>query len=223
LLRAAYFFCGQQVCPTECLPVALQDIAFLNKKIKYDERWRVTAIVTWGKTKVTGNCDDMGVDAMLDALDKKIIIAMQNDFPLTREPYRQLAEQIGIDEDELLARLEKYKSSGEMRRMGAVLRHREVGFAANALCAWRVPAAAVAGVAAVMAADSAVTHCYERLAYPEWPYNFYIMLHGHTRPECRAIAARLSQAAGLEHYIMLFSTREWKKTTMSYFGRAKEE
>ncbi len=159
---------------------------------------------------------------MLDALDKKIIIAVQDDFPLTREPYRELAEKIGISEDELLARLEKYKRSGEMRRMGAVLRHREVGFAANALCAWQVPAERMVAVAAVMAADPAVTHCYERLAYPEWPYNFYIMLHGHTRQECGDIATRLSETAGLGNCIMLFSTREWKKATMRYFGRVKE-
>jgi len=159
---------------------------------------------------------------MLDALDKKIIIAVQDDFPLVREPYRELAEKIGISEDELLARLEKYKRSGEMRRMGVVLRHREVGFAANALCACQIPTDRMAAVAALMVPDPAVTHCYERVTYPEWPYNFYIMLHGHTREECGAIAARLAQAAGVENYLMLFSTREWKKTTMRYFGRAKE-
>ncbi|MDR3589917.1 MAG: AsnC family transcriptional regulator [Negativicutes bacterium] len=159
---------------------------------------------------------------MLDALDKKIIIAVQEDFPLVREPYRELAERIGISEDELLTRLDRYKRSGEMRRMGAVLRHREVGFAANALCAWQVPAERMSAVAAVMAADAAVTHCYERLAYPEWPYNFYIMLHGHTRQECCDTAARLAQAAGMDQYIMLFSTREWKKATMRYFGRVKK-
>lgn len=158
---------------------------------------------------------------MLDALDKKIIIAVQDDFPLTREPYRELAENIGISEDELLARLEKYKQIGEIRKMGAVLRHREVGFAANALCAWQVPSERLAEVAALMVANPAVTHCYERQTYPEWPYNFYIMLHGHTRQECRESAERLAQAVGLESYIMLFSTREWKKTTMRYFGRSE--
>ncbi|MDR3565349.1 MAG: AsnC family transcriptional regulator [Negativicutes bacterium] len=159
---------------------------------------------------------------MFDAVDKKIIAATQDDFPLVKEPYRELAEKIGVSEDELLARLEKYRRAGEMRRMGAVLRHREVGYSANALCAWQVPPARITEVAALMVADPAITHCYERASYPQWPYNFYIMLHGHSREECRAIAARLAATVALDDYIMLFSTREWKKTTMRYFGRAEK-
>lgn len=155
---------------------------------------------------------------MLDVLDKKIIAALLDDFPLVSEPYRELAEKIGISEDELLGRLEKYRQSGEMRRMGAVLRHREVGYAANALCAWKVPTDRINEVAALMIADPAVSHCYERTAYPDWPYNFYTMLHGHTRRECRAIASKLAHSTGLDEYLMLFSTREWKKTSMRYFG-----
>ena len=157
---------------------------------------------------------------MLDAVDKKIISCLQDDFPLVEEPYRELAERIGISEDELLARLTRYRQSGEMRRMGAVLRHREVGYAANALCAWKVPAGQVAAAAALMVAHPMVTHCYERAVYPEWPYNFYIMLHGHTREECRETAASLALQAGLDDYRMLFSLREWKKSSMRYFGEA---
>ncbi|HMM22852.1 MAG TPA: AsnC family transcriptional regulator [Selenomonadales bacterium] len=154
---------------------------------------------------------------MLDALDKKIITVLQEDFPLVPEPYRELAAQIGIREEELLARIEKYRKSGELRRVGAVLRHREVGYAANALCAWRVSPARLEAVAAVMTASPAVTHCYSRMAQENWPYNFYIMLHGHTREECRALAAGLAQQAEASDYVMLFSTREWKKTSMRYF------
>jgi len=154
---------------------------------------------------------------MLDALDKKIIAAVQEDFPLVCEPYRELALQIGISEDELLHRLEKFRHQGHMRRMGAVLRHREVGYAANALCAWKVPSERVEAVAALMVAHPAISHCYERVTFPEWPYNFYIMLHRHTQQECRQIAEELAEAVGLSEYRMLFSIREWKKTSMRYF------
>lgn len=154
---------------------------------------------------------------MLDELDKKIIAALYDDFPLEEEPYRIVAAQIGISEVELIARLEKYRRTGKLRRMGAVLRHREVGYAANALCAWRIPADRLDQAAALMAADPAVTHCYTRVTRPGWTYNFYTMLHGHTREECRKIAAALAAAAGVGDYAMFFSTREWKKTSMRYF------
>ncbi|MDF2571127.1 MAG: AsnC-like ligand binding domain protein [Sporomusa sp.] len=154
---------------------------------------------------------------MLDNLDKKIIAVMQGDFPLVAEPYKELALHIGISEHELLERLNKYRKSGQLRKMGAVLRHREVGYAANALCAWVVPEQQLAKVGQVMSSFKTVTHCYARTPLPEWPYNFYTMLHAHTRDECRCMAQELAQAAGLDNYTLLFSTREWKKTSMSYF------
>ncbi|WP_371371621.1 AsnC family transcriptional regulator [Sporomusa aerivorans] len=154
---------------------------------------------------------------MLDCLDKKIIAVLQGDFPLVAEPYAVLAARIGISEQELLDRLNKYRQSGQLRKMGAVLKHREVGYAANALCAWIVPESRLPEAGRLMSGFRAVTHCYARIPQANWPYNFYTMLHAHTREECRALAAELAQTAGLDRYILLFSTREWKKTSMSYF------
>ena len=74
----------------------------------------------------------------MDLIDRKIVIAMQDDFPLVPEPYQELAGRIGISEEELLTRLQKQRRTGCIRKMGAVLRHREVGYTANALCAWIV-------------------------------------------------------------------------------------
>lgn len=154
---------------------------------------------------------------MLDQLDKKIIAALQDEFPLVAEPYRQIAEGLGITEHELLRRMEAYAASGKIRKMGAVLRHREIGYAANALCAWVVPEQRIKEIGALFAAESAVTHCYSRTAPPDWPYNFYTMIHAHERSECSAIAARMASRSGLDQYIMLYSTREWKKNSMQYF------
>ena len=154
---------------------------------------------------------------MLDELDKKIIAAMQEEFPIVEQPYREIADQLGISEDELLERLKKYSQSGKIRKMGAVLRHREVGYAANALGAWIVPAERIQEIGELFAKSDVVTHCYARVTQPGWPYNFYTMLHANTRERCKAIAQELADQAGLEEYIMLFSTKEWKKNSMKYF------
>lgn len=154
---------------------------------------------------------------MLDELDKKIIAVMQEDFPLVAEPYREIADQLGISEEELLKRLRTYSQSGKIRKMGAVLRHREVGYAANALCAWIVPKERIQEVGQLFAKVAVVTHCYARVTQPRWPYNFYTMLHANTREQCKMIAQELASQAGLEEYIMLFSTKEWKKNSMKYF------
>lgn len=154
---------------------------------------------------------------MLDELDKKIIAIMQEDFPLVSEPYREIADKLGISEDELLSRLKNYSQSRKIRKMGAVLRHREVGYAANALCAWIVPVERIQEVGEMFAKVAVVTHCYARVTQPGWPYNFYTMLHANTREQCNNIAQELAHEAGLSQYIMLFSTKEWKKNSMQYF------
>lgn len=154
---------------------------------------------------------------MLDELDKKIIVIMQEEFPLVPEPYREIADRLGISEDELLERLKGYKNSGKIRKMGAVLRHREVGYAANALCAWVVPEERIIEIGEMLAKDAVVSHCYARVARPGWPYNFYTMLHAHTRSDCKVIAQGIAARTGLQKYVMLFSTKEWKKISMQYF------
>jgi DNA-binding Lrp family transcriptional regulator len=154
---------------------------------------------------------------MLDNLDKRIIAVMQGEFPLVAEPYKDLARRIGITERQLLDKLVEYRQSGRLRKMGGVLRHREIGYAANALCTWKVPEERLKEVGRFMSAYKAVTHCYARIPQPQMPYNFYAMLHAHSREECQALAAELSQGAGLSDYQLLFSTREWKKTSMNYF------
>ena len=157
----------------------------------------------------------------MDAVDKKIIRAMQDEFPLVAEPYKEIAERIGVTEAELLKRLQSYKEDGQIRKMGAVLRHREVGFAANVLCAWEVPADRLAATAVKLAESPAVSHCYDRNTMPDWPYNVYTMIHGHSREECEAIAAKLAAENQLENRAMLFSVKEWKKTSMRYFAEAE--
>ena len=83
----------------------------------------------------------------ISALDKKIIRLLQGEFPLVAEPYKMLAEKIGITEEDLLARIASMREEKKIRKVGAVLRHREVGFTANALCVWDVPDAQMDEVA----------------------------------------------------------------------------
>ena len=153
----------------------------------------------------------------MDELDKKIVRAMQDEFPLVAEPYQVLAEQIGITQEELIERLKRYKRSGQIRKMGAVLRHREVGYAANALCAWVVSEDRLEEVATLMAASPAISHCYDRNTMPGWPYNVYTMIHGHSREECEAVANQIAVQNDLMEKTMLYSLKEWKKTSMRYF------
>lgn len=153
----------------------------------------------------------------ISELDKAVVRALQGDFPLVEEPYKALAEQVGISEEDFLERVEKLAKEKKIRKMGAVLRHREMGYAANVLVAWEVPRERLDEIATFMAGAPAVSHCYDRTTAPDWPYNLYTMIHGHSREECERIAGELGEATGIKNRVMLYSKREWKKTSMQYF------
>lgn len=153
----------------------------------------------------------------LDEADIKIICALQRDLPLVSAPYKQMAEDIGITEDEFLRRMQRLLDKGIIRKMGAVLRHREVGYVANVLCVWEVAEEKLAKIARRMSRHPAVSHCYDRYTAPGWPYNLYTMIHAKSRNECEKIAAELERECGVTNRVMLYTRKEWKKTSMKYF------
>ena len=159
----------------------------------------------------------MAQETAMTELDKKIVRALQGDFPLVAEPYQMLADQVGVSKEEFMARVKVLEEQKVIRKMGAVLRHREVGFNANVLVAWVVPEARLDEVARKMVASPSVSHCYDRNTAPDWPYNFYTMVHGHNREECEQIVEELGKACGIEEHTKLYSKKEWKKTSMKYF------
>ncbi len=154
---------------------------------------------------------------MLSDLENKVILALQRDLKITPRPFKELAEHLGVGEEELLAAIRRLMERGYIRRFGATLRHQKSGFAANALVAWAVPEADLKTIGQKLAHQRAVTHCYARQTTPAWPYNLYTMIHGRTRQDCVTIAARMAAENGLTNYEMLFSETELKKTTMRYF------
>jgi siroheme decarboxylase len=152
---------------------------------------------------------------MLDAIDRQLIAATQGGLPLVREPYRALAEQLGLDEADVLARLQRLLDGRAIRRIGAIPNHYALGLTANGMSVWDIADNAVAEVGAKVGALDFVTHCYERPRHlPLWPYNLFAMVHGRTRDEVRAKVAEIAELVGpaARGHDVLFSTRILKKT-----------
>ncbi|MHC6180144.1 siroheme decarboxylase subunit beta [Clostridium sp. JNZ X4-2] len=154
---------------------------------------------------------------MLTDLDKKIIHRLQESIPITTDPYKNISEELGIDEDELINRMKYYNETGILKRVGAVLYHRRAGFKANAMVAWKVSKKDVDSVGNYMASLSYVSHCYERKVCDLWEYNLYTMIHARNREKCNEIIENISYKAGIEDYKVLYSIKELKKTSMKYF------
>ncbi|MBU1193270.1 MAG: Lrp/AsnC family transcriptional regulator [Proteobacteria bacterium] len=154
---------------------------------------------------------------MLTDLEKKIITLLQTDIPVVKRPFLEMAQKIGITEDEFLAVLNKLNDQGMIRRFGATLKHQKSGFKANAMVAWKVDEDQVEDTGNIMAGFQEITHCYRRNPAPGWKYNLYTMVHAATEDECYDIAQKISKATGQDEYELLFSRKELKKTSMKYF------
>lgn len=159
---------------------------------------------------------------MIDDLDKKIISLIQGDIPLAPQPFAVLAERSGITEEQFLNRLKQLIEDGTIRRFGAILYHRSAGIKANAMAAWNVPEDRIEETGKALAQFREVTHCYQRPMQRDWRYNLYTMIHGKSEEDCRAIAERMSERVGIKDYTLLFSKKEFKKTSMEYFGEDHE-
>jgi DNA-binding Lrp family transcriptional regulator len=154
---------------------------------------------------------------MVDDLDKKVIRLIQGDLPLDLRPFAILAEKIGIPEDRVISRIVALKEQGVIRRFGATLRHQEAGFRSNAMIAWMVPPQRIEQVGKTLSEFREVTHCYQRKPQRDWHYNLYSMIHAASRDQCHQLAERMSQSVGVDDYILLFSEKEFRKTSMAYF------
>jgi siroheme decarboxylase len=149
--------------------------------------------------------------------DLDAVRALQRDLPVEAEPFGAVAEAAGFTTAELLAMGHSFLETGQIRRYAAVLAHRNAGFVQNGMGVWKVPEERLDECGAAMAAFRGVSHCYQRPTYPDWHYNLFSMTHGRTKADCEAVLAAISAETGLSDYSVLYSTKEYKKTRVSYF------
>jgi len=136
-------------------------------------------------------------------------------LPLEPHPFAAF----GVPEAELIAALGRWLESGVVRRIGAVVRHRPLGYEANAMVVWEVADAEANAAGRRLAADPAVSLCYRRArALPAWPYNLYCMLHGRERAAVTQSIERLCAQHGMARYprAVLFSQRCFSQRAAHY-------
>ena len=151
----------------------------------------------------------------LDATDRQIIVATQAGLPLVAEPFAALAQQLGLDVDEVLQRVAAMQARGIIRRIAAVPNHYALGYTANGMSVWNVSDERIADLGRQVGALDYVSHCYQRPRHlPLWPYNLFAMVHGRSREDVMARVAAIAALLG-EHcrgHDVLYSKRILKKT-----------
>jgi len=152
--------------------------------------------------------------------------AIEQGLPLVTQPYLAIANQIDISEAQVISAIDAWQQQGLIRRFGLVVRHRKLGYHANAMVVWDIPSAQVDEVAALLSQESVVTLCYQRpRVMPHWPYNLFCMIHGKSRTQVLAQLADICQRHQLNHFDKspLFSTKAYKQRGGRYARTPNQE
>lgn len=167
----------------------------------------------------------------LSPLEVAVIRIVQEDLPLVPRPFQVQAEAVAaglgdaageavgetVGEADVLRLLASFKERKLMRRFAAVMNHRKAGFKANAMGVWAVPEDRLDELGPAMAGFAAVSHCYRRPTYPDWPYSVFTMIHGRSARDCEETVEAIRDETGVDEFCLLWSVKEYKKTRVKYF------
>jgi DNA-binding Lrp family transcriptional regulator len=153
----------------------------------------------------------------LSAEEIAVISVVQEDLPLVERPFAAQAELLGIAEGDVLRHITSFKDRKFMRRFAAVMNHRNAGFKANVMGVWVVPDGDLGAIGPAMAGFAAVSHCYRRPTYDDWPYSLFTMIHGRSARDCEATMEAIEAETGITEYCTLWSVKEYKKVRVRYF------
>jgi DNA-binding Lrp family transcriptional regulator len=204
-------------CETELPVIALPLLADYHIDLGFD-------LDSGAKRRADGgSANAMPMRLVLAGPDRSLVGRLQDGLPLVERPFAALAERAGWagvgGERQAIARIADWQSVGIIKRFGVVLRHRALGYVANAMCVWDLPVRDADRIGRVLAAEERVTLCYRRArAGTLWPYNLFCMLHGRSRAVVQTRIALLNARHGLSRYphAVLFSRRAFKQRGARY-------
>ncbi|MET0049307.1 MAG: Lrp/AsnC family transcriptional regulator [Sedimenticola sp.] len=124
-------------------------------------------------------------------LEKRLLNEFQHGFPVTPEPFRDIARQLDSDEQEVIDALQRLQQGGAISRVGPVLRPNRVGV--STLAAMAVPGDDLERVADLVSARPEVNHNYERLHH----YNLWFVVTASDDEHLQSVLDSISQECGL--------------------------
>ncbi len=159
----------------------------------------------------------------LTPLHHAVIRKIQYDIDMVEEPFKNIIDELNISYEKLFSILKELQDAGVMRRFASILNHRKAGFNANAMVVWDVDEEKGEEIGKKAAEFTAVSHCYLRPKYENWPFNLFTMVHGKTTEETNGIIKEMAQEIESKSYMPLYSSREFKKVRIEYFTPAIAE
>jgi len=128
----------------------------------------------------------------LSTLDRRLLDEFQQGMPVEARPYARIAASLGIEEADVLARLQQLQASGAISRVGPVFRPNRVGV--STLAALAVPAERLEAVAELVSGYAEVNHNYER----EHAYNLWFVVTAADQDQLQCVLREIGDRSGLE-------------------------
>jgi DNA-binding Lrp family transcriptional regulator len=138
-----------------------------------------------------------GVAKIMDATDRDIINTLQLGFPISERPYAEVAEQLGINETELLQRLKHLLHDKKLSRFGPMYQAEKLG-GAFSLAAMQVPDESYDTVAELVNSYPEVAHNYQR----DHAFNMWFVLATETPQRVDEVNEEISRRTGLPVFNM---------------------
>lgn len=160
-----------------------------------------------------------GLRQALSPEARQLVAALRQGLPLASRPYQALGRRCGLVEETVMAQLQTWVEDGTIKRFGVVVRHRELGYTANAMVVHSVPESQIGELGRRLATEPAITLCYRRPSHgTSWPYNLFCMVHGKDREMVSRSVQDLRERQGMAHlpWDILFSRTRFKQTGACY-------
>ncbi len=123
-------------------------------------------------------------------IEKKLIDGWQRGFPLESRPYAHIANELGVSEGDVIDMLKSLKSRGILSRAGAVVRPNTAG--TSTLVAMKIAPEQLEKTAAIVSAEPAVNHNYER----EHEFNLWFVVTERDKAALKTTLARIEETTG---------------------------
>ena len=144
-------------------------------------------------------------EVLIDDIDRDILNQIQSDFPITPRPYRTIAEELGLTEDDVLKRISRLKESGIIRRIGGNFTPEKLGFVST-LCAAKVPEEKISQFAEIVNRYPGVTHNYRR----DNEYNIWFTFIAPSMENINTSLKQITAETGVTEILNLPATRVFK-------------
>ncbi|ADE02486.1 Lrp/AsnC family transcriptional regulator [Haloferax volcanii] len=202
-------------CEVLNLPMLTDYYIDLEFPIVNDDRFARESL---GATDVSATRISEDATGDLSDLEARLLVEIQGGFPLTKTPYRDVADALDAAVDDVLVAVERLLADGCIKRIGCVVNHIVTGFRNNCMVVWNVPDDELDARGEAVGSLPYVTLCYHRPRRPEqgWEYNLFTMIHGR---DADAVDEKIDELAA-DHlpfdHERLYSTAKLKQTGAQY-------